>query len=229
MSLINKIEVFGDSILKGIQVQPNSPKYHVENHIDTEAISKKHTVSIVNNSKFGCTVTKGLATLQKRMQKSITFDTVIMDFGGNDCDMDWQAISDNPYQEHLSKTPLQAFISTYKEVIYLLKNHDVLPILTTLPPLAPQRFFDWFCGNLNKENVLIWLGDVMAIYRHQENYSRAVERIALECKVPIVDLRGAFLQHRQMERLLCEDGTHPNTEGQKVITDAFLAFAESGL
>ena len=227
MYLIKNIEVFGDSILKGIQVNSNSLKYHVENHIDTEAISGRYSVSIVNNSKFGCTVTKGLSILKKRLEHGISFDAAIMDFGGNDCDMDWRAISDNPYQEHLPKTTIHVFISTYKELVSLLQNNGVLPILTTLPPLEPQRFFDWFCGKLNKENILKWLGDVIAIYRHQENYSRAIERIALDCNVPIVDLRGAFLQHRRIKHLLCEDGTHPNTEGQKVITDAFLTFAEN--
>ena len=74
--------------------------------------------------------------------------------------------------------------------------------------------------------MLKWLGSVNAIYRVQEHYSRLVEKIAAETNTLIVDLRGAFLKHRRIEGFLCEDGTHPNTEGQKIITEAFLDFAE---
>ena len=37
-----------------------------------------------------------------------------------------------------------------------------------------------------------WLGDVGNIYVWQERYSRAVERLAREENVPLVDVRGAF-------------------------------------
>jgi lysophospholipase L1-like esterase len=111
-------------------------------------------------------------------------------------------------------------------MIAILKEKGIVPVLTTLPPLDPQRFFDWFCKGLNAENVLKWLGNVGTIYRQQEKYSRTVEKIALETGAYLVDLRGAFLAHKRIDHLLCADGTHPNTEGQKVITAAFLDFAE---
>jgi hypothetical protein len=106
----------------------------------------------------------------------------------------------------------------------LVKEKGIRPIVTTLPPLDSHRFFNWFCGGLDKANVLKWLGSVESIYRWQENYSRTIEKIALETGTLLVDLRGAFLKHRRLEHLLCADGTHPNTEGQRVITQAFLDF-----
>jgi len=114
-------------------------------------------------------------------------------------------------------------------MIDLLKKKGIQPILTTLPPIDPQRFFDWFCNGLNKENVLKFLGSINTIYRHQETYSRAVEKIAKDTNCLLVDLRGAFLGKRRVENLLCEDGIHPNTEGQKVITQAFSEFANLAL
>ena len=69
-------------------------------------------------------------------------------------------------------------------------------------------------------------GQYCNIYAHQEQYSRAVERLAWEENVPLVDLRGAFLDHWHLDTLLCEDGTHPNTAGQVLIGQAFRAFAE---
>lgn len=71
-----------------------------------------------------------------------------------------------------------------------------------------------------------WLGSITEIYSQQEKYSYHVAQLAMEEGIPLVDIRGAFLAHGHIGELLCEDGTHPNTMGQKVITQAFLEFAE---
>ena len=96
-----------------------------------------------------------------------------------------------------------------------------------LPPLLSQWFFDWWCRDLDQAAVRAWLGDVSNIYAHQERYSRAVESLAREERVPLVDVRGAFLAHGHLETLLCEDGTHPNSAGQALIGQAFRKFAEA--
>ena len=225
MEVIKKIEVFGDSILRGIQLNVQNMRYHISNNIDLDMLSKKFSLNIVNHSRFGCTVTKGGRNLKKFLAEGGSCDAVVMDFGGNDCDYDWKQISDHPEAEHNPNTPMNTFIDTYLDIIKTLTDSGIKPILTNLPPLEPQKFFDWFCGGFNKANIMSWLGDVNAIYRHQEQYSRNVEKIASETGSPIVDLRGAFLEHKNIGKLLCEDGIHPNTAGQKVITQAFDKFA----
>lgn len=223
-----RVEIFGDSLLKGVQLNPKSLRYHINNNIDVEKIEKTHFLNIRNFARFGCTVTKGLELIEKRLKGKEPFcDAIVMDFGGNDCDYDWQAVSERPDDEHMPHTPLNIFAETYHKIIALLKKNGILPILTTLPPLDAQKFFHWFCNGLNKASVLKWLGDVQHIYRWHENYSRTIEKIAVETNTLLVDLRGAFLRHRKLEHLLCADGIHPNTEGQKVITQAFLEFIES--
>ena len=226
MNVIKNIEVFGDSILKGIQINPLNQRYYVDNHIDQE-ISEARSLHIENFSRFGCTITKGWSLLEKRLRKGICCDTIVMNYGGNDCDFNWKEIAERPQEPHLPHTPLDLFTAQYRKIIRTLKERGIQPILTTLPPLIPQKFFDWFCRGLNLENIMTWLGDVGTIYRFQENYSRTVEQIARETQVPLVDLRGAFLHHRTIDHLFCEDGTHPNTAGQQLITSAFLAFAET--
>jgi len=227
MSIQRRVEIFGDSLLKGIQLNSQSLRYQINNHIDVEQIEKTHSLDIKNFAKFGCTVTKGLALIEKRLKGKAPFcDAIVMDFGGNDCDHNWQAVSERPNDQHLPHTPIEVFTKTYLNIIALLKENGIRPILTTLPPLDPQKFFHWFCSGLDKTRILKWLGDVHLIYRWQECYSRAVEKIAAETDTLLVDLRGAFLKHRNLEHLLCEDGTHPNTEGQKIMTQAFLEFIE---
>jgi len=223
------IELFGDSILKGIQINPINKKYYINNEIDVEKLSDKYLLQIKNYSSFGCTVTKGSKLLKKRLEKNIACDAIVMDYGGNDCDYNWRAISENPEGIYSPNTPLELFTETYSDIIDTLKKKGILPILTTLPPLQAQNFFDWFCKDLNKTNILIWLGEIKNIYAHQELYSKAIEKIALEKRVPLVDLRGAFLKAGNMNGLLCEDGTHPNTSGQKIIASSFHEFADGFL
>jgi len=230
MKIHRKIEVFGDSLLKGIQVNPQNMRYHVDNNIDVAKIEQTHLLSIKNYSKFGCTVTKGFKLIDKHLEKleqnDSLCDAIVMNYGGNDCDFNWKEIAERPNDEHFPNTPLETFTETYRTIIERLKQKGIRPIVTTLPPLDAQRFFNWFCQGLNKENILKWLGDVEAIYRWQEKYSRAVEKIATDTNTLIVDVRREFMSREKFKDFICEDGAHVNTEGQKLITQAFLNFFE---
>jgi lysophospholipase L1-like esterase len=219
--------IFGDSILRGIQLDRENKRYRVDNHIDLAEIGRKHSLVIDNFSMFGCTIRKGISILQKRLEKR-KMDVAVIEYGGNDCDFNWKEISERPGEKHEPHTPLNVFAAAYYQIIRTLKEKCIVPVLTTLPPLEPQRFFDWFCGSLNRDNILFWLGSISNIYRFQENYSRVIGKIAAETKSLLVDLRGAFLEHRRSEDLLCEDGIHPNTAGQEVITGAFLDLPGAG-
>ena len=222
---LHDIQVLGDSILKGIQVDPQTGKYITKNEMDSRRIAKDYALEIENHSHFGCTITKGAKLLDRMLERGMACDAVVMDFGGNDCDYKWPEIAENPDGIHLPAVPLGEFVDQYRKVIGKLKERGIVPILTTLPPLEPQRFFDWWCGGLNQENVLRWMGGVVNIYAHQENYSRAVEDVARMEQVPLVDIRRAFLHHGRIGDLICADGTHPNSTGQQLITEAFEEFA----
>ncbi|MDR2572408.1 MAG: SGNH/GDSL hydrolase family protein [Oscillospiraceae bacterium] len=228
MDLYRNVEIFGDSILKGVQLSDENMRYHVDNNIDVDLLEKRFRLSINNFSKFGCTISKAFSLIEKRIKSGkLQCDAIVMNLGGNDCDFDWKAVSERPDDEHQPNTPLDVFFDTYCKIINFLKENGIRPIITTLPPLDAQRFFDWFCGGLEKKaNVIKWLGSVESIYRWQENYSRTIEKIAEETGTLLVDLRGAFLKYRKLEHLLCADGTHPNTEGQRVITQEFFDFIE---
>ena len=229
MEIIRKIEIFGDSILKGIQINPQNRRYHVNNNIDIGMLSKRFSLNIVNHSKLGCTVTKGKAVLYRFLDKAPDCAAILMDFGGNDCDFDWKSISENPDHDHHPNTPLCKFVKIYSDLVEKIRSSGIRPVITNLPPIDPQRYFDWFCKGLKKDNIMRWLGDINAIYRYQELYSRTVEDISRNSGALLVDLRTAFLKERRLDRYLCEDGIHPNTEGQMLMTQAFTNFCASAL
>ena len=228
MEKMKNINIFGDSILKGIQINPVNKKYYVGS-TSLDMLSEKYSIQIKNYSSFGCTVTKGSSLLKKLLDKNNVCDAIIMDYGGNDCDYNWREISEHPESDHLPNTPMKLFVETYSGIIDTLKKKGIMPILATLPPLEPQRFFEWFCKDLNKTNILKWLGGINNIFYHQESYSKEIEKLAMEKQVPLIDFRGAFLEQGDVGRLLCEDGTHPNTSGQEIITSSLCDFADKFL
>lgn len=228
MENMKKINIFGDSILKGIQINPENKKYYVGS-TSLDMLSEKYSIQIKNYSSFGCTVTKGSSLVKKILDKNTACDAIIMDYGGNDCDYNWKEISEHPENDHLPNTPIKLFVETYSRIIDTLKKKGIMPILATLPPLEPQRFFEWFCKDLNKANIMKWLGGINKIFYHQESYSKEIEKLAFEKQVSIIDFRGAFLKQGDVGRLLCEDGTHPNTLGQEIITSSLCDFADKFL
>ena len=215
-----RLVIFGDSIAKGVTYQDG--RYHLCSEHNFDALAQKGIV-VSNFAKMGaCSDT--VLTIAKKRLDACEGAQVILSFGGNDCDFRWKEIAEDPTGDHQPNVPLPEFVELYREMIRRARSHGIRPILTNLPPLDSERFFNWWCGDLDKEAVMRWLGDVGNIYVWQERYSRAVERLAREENVPLVDVRGAFLDYGHLEQTLCADGTHPNTVGQGLITKAFQDF-----
>ena len=149
-----------------------------------------------------------------------------MEYGGNDADFRWNEVAARPFDEHLPNTPLPVFTETMRRMVESLRAHNVRPVLSTLPPISSERYLNWITRDgLSKESILTWLGDENAIYRYQENYSRAIERLAGELSCTLVDLRSAFLEKRMLLPYLCEDGIHPNDAGQRLIHEVLAEVA----
>ena len=143
----------------------------------------------------------------------------VLEFGGNDCDFDWAAISETPQGRHRCHTPPETFVSEYREAVRLLRDGGRTPLMMSLPPILSERYLDFICRTgLSRQNILDWLGDPEAISRWQETYSNLIEQIAREELVRMIDLRRAFLESEQpLEDLICADGIHPSVKGQELI------------
>lgn len=225
--LIKQIRIYGDSILKGVMLDKNTNKYYVGIKDNMEKITTNYPINIVNNTRFGCTITKGYEQLTRDLKTGFECDYIILEYGGNDCDFNWQEVSDSPDKKHLPHTPIHMFKKTYVNMIKELKAKNITPILISLPPISAHKYIDWISRNLNKDNIISWLKDVDKLYRYQELYSRTVENIAKETGCLFVDVRTKFLEKDNIDDYLCEDGIHPNKKGHKIILKAFTDFLDT--
>lgn len=228
--VVQKIGIWGDSLLKGVVFDEVTGKYRATKECAVNLFSRVFkSVDIKNNSRFGCTAPKAEANLEKSLEKGFYADAVLLEFGGNDCDFNWAEVSANPEIEHLPNTPRPQFINSMKKMVDELIKHNIKPILSNLPPINSDMYFDWICQmeRVDGDNVLYWLKDKTVIYRQQESYSRAIENLATEYNLPLVDIREPFLEIRDYKSYLCVDGIHLNEKGQAIMCDTFKNFAAS--
>ncbi len=210
-----QIGIFGDSISKGIVLDETTHHYGTLKKEINQWISP--VASLHNFSVMGSTIQKGLAIITRHTDQLADYQNVFLEFGGNDCDFDWQAVSERPQAHHEPHTPLKQFETLYTKAVRLIQEKKGNPILLTLPPLDPQRYFQWISRNLHANNILHFLGSTDTIYRWQEMYNMKVLLLAQKLRVPVVDIRSAFLAQHHYQSLLCEDGIHPNRKGHRFI------------
>ena len=114
------VTVYGDSILKGITL--DNGKYVVDRTAE-ERLARERSLDIRNLCRFGATVSKGLTLIQKDLAKNGSPEGyALLEFGGNDCDFDWSAVSERPQAHHEPHTPLKQFEALYTKAIQLIQE-----------------------------------------------------------------------------------------------------------
>lgn len=220
------ITVWGDSILKGVILDENDGKYKVLKDSSINNFAQITGFNVMNHAYFGMTSTKALNRISTSIDKKSAdkSDIAIIEFGGNDCDFNWSEVAGNPDSSHQPKTTIEAFKNSLQNMIDMFREKGVTPVLMNLPPLEPERYFNWISRGLSKENILRFLGDVARIYRWQEAYNNAVEWVSRQKNCKMVDVRERFLLSRDYGLHFCADGIHPNEKGHKKILEALLEF-----
>ena len=222
------IVLFGDSIAKGVIFDPVKGKYAVLKNSFAQLVQARIKGQIHNAGRFGSVITKGLSTLQRDVISKRP-DIAVLEFGGNDCDFNWDEIARDPDREYSPNTTLNAYITSLKEMIGTLREQGIVPVLMTLPPLDPDKYFKWVSKDdeLSAQNILKWLGTVSRIYWWHERYNAALMQVAEEMKVRWIDIRGAFLSTHDYREYICEDGIHPNEKGHQLIANKIIHYMEN--
>ena len=220
---ITGISCWGDSIGKGVMYDAARGRYSIFKDNIFELLKHTLSVPVENYALMGATAPHGARRMDKAQLRPGSI--AIIEYGGNDCDMPWQAISEEPDGEHNPRTPVRAFWDAMQYMIGRVRAAGATPVLVTPPPLDADRYFSWIARGRNAANILRYLGDVQRIYRWQEYYADQVREIADSTGCALLNIRDGFLAQRELPNLLCADGIHPNAEGYRLINEFGLKAA----
>ena len=215
------ITIWGDSIFKGVIFDEARGRYAILRDNVVAALSKALGIAVDNRARMGLTSAGG--------EQEMTPDALrpgglaVIEFGGNDCDLNWKAVAAAPEQAHAANVPLDEFKARLTALTDRARAGGMRPVLVTPPPLCAQRYFDWVTRGLDAGAVLRYLGDVDYIYRWQETYADAVRAVSERTASLLFDLRSAFLQAGGLPSLMCADGIHPNAKGHALMMNAAKA------
>ncbi len=216
---MSNVCIFGDSLAKGVVFDSAKQKYSslAESFVNT--VCSAFRFETKNFSRFGCTVTKGAEIVRRHTQDISDSKYTVLEFGGNDSDFKWSEIAASPESEHEPNTTMELFSSEYRRIITDVRSAGGQPVLLNLPPIAPDKYFEWISRGLDAKSILRWLGGTPEyIYRWHESYSAQICEIARDEGTLLIDIRSPLLLERDYRRLLCEDGIHPNEEGHRFIS-----------
>ncbi|MCL1854105.1 MAG: SGNH/GDSL hydrolase family protein [Clostridia bacterium] len=212
-----RIRIWGDSLLKGVVFDELRNRYTI---LKDNCISKLKGMlpfPVENYSRMGCTAAQALDLVKN--EPLTGGGLALIEFGGNDCDMDWPAVAANPKADHQPKTPPARFAAQLEDLVARTRAAGMEPMLAVPTPLFAPRYFNWVTRGLDSAAVLAFLGDVQRIYRWQELYAFAALRTAAALNCSILDLRTPFLERKHYENLLCIDGIHPNADGHALMLE----------
>jgi len=224
LDLYRKIGIWGDSVLKGVVFDEAKGAYRILAAGCAESVARVLNLSILNKSRFGCTIDKGMRQLERALADGLDCDLVLLEYGGNDCDFEWAAVATDPSLPHEPHTPLPQFKETYRQMIAMLRQNRIEPLVMSLPPIDAERYFEFIVSRgPDRNRIMAFLGDVQLIYRHQEAYSLAVTTLAATEGCRYAPVREAFLAARDCPGLICADGIHPNERGHELMQTVFTS------
>ena len=223
-----KLVALGDSIIKGVLVQSEGERsrYSLADKSIVECCAEKLGGESLNLGKMGCTIEAGERILNRYLDKMSGAQYVLLEYGGNDSDYNWQEVAEAPEKEHFPRTRLEVFEQVYERVINKIKEMGAIPLVLSLPPMDAERYFTFFSQKWEdgfRANVMRWLGgSTNTIMSGHELYNLATMRIAQRTGVQWIDVTSGLLKDNHFRDYLCDDGIHPNEMGQRKMAEAII-------
>lgn len=221
------IGIWGDSILKGLVLQPGRNRYTVLKEEDAVTLVQQQLeLPVHNHCRIGINSKKGLDLLDQYIDRYKAGDIALLCFGGNDSDFDWKEVAEDPDANHLSQVTPEDFRKNLIQMVEKIRNVQMVPLLVALPPIDSERYFQWISRGIEKKNqILKWLGDVDRISRYHSQYNEIIRGIAEEMNVRFINIRKAFCEKGDFRSFLCGDGIHPNAQGHRCMAEEMLHYA----
>jgi len=215
--MLKEITVLGDSIARGLMYDHDAARYRVCKNTFMGALTAKG-YKVRNLARVGCTVDKATELFEGCEKKDGAL--LAVELGGNDSDLIWKEVSENPDVYHEAVVLLRAYRERLTALLRRARAGGLSPIVVTPLPVVADRYMDWVSRGLDAAAIRRYLGCSEYIYHWQERYAFEAMKAAAREDCPVFDLRSVFLGRRDFSELFCEDGIHPNADGHAVIARA---------
>ncbi|MEQ2528375.1 GDSL-type esterase/lipase family protein [Bacillaceae bacterium CLA-AA-H227] len=220
-----KIICFGDSLTRGVTfvkgrlkiLKNNYPKILQELFLNNYKDEFGEDIHIMNKGVFN----DNSDLLIQRLERDVIQekpDYVIIEIGGNDCDFVWAEVAKNPTDVHEATVPVERYINNLKSIVIKIKEAGPTPILSTLPPLDPVRYYERIMESYSSQ-VSDWICKVGGIEHWHSNYNRSLKKLAEELNVMSIDVRSAIKRAGDLKDLISDDGIHLTEKGYKVFAE----------
>ena len=217
---MKRFYLWGDSIGKGVIFSRERNRYCLAPE-RCERRLQEAGVALESHARMGATIGQGYADFAA--SRTEPGSVAVIEFGGNDCDLDWSEVAKNPEIFHDGRTPLAEFQQMLRLFARDARARGMRPVMVLPPPLPSQRYFRWISRGRDAEAVMRYLGDVEHIGRWHDSYVETIRAVAEETGSGLLDLHTPFVKARDFLSLICEDGIHPSAAGQELMARVALS------
>lgn len=218
-----KIICFGDSVTRGVSFVSGRLRILKKNYPNIlsglfKGNEATKDIDVVNKGVFNDNSDSLMARLEKDVLKENP-SFVLIGVGGNDCNFTWQEVAERPNDEHSATVPFDRYVNNLTSIIAKIKEEGATPILLTLPPLDPVRYYTYI-SNLFTSKISQWICKVGGIEHWHGLYNRTAKKVAQELDVQLIDIRTAMKKAGDLATLISDDGIHPTEQGYEAISAA---------
>lgn len=219
-----KIICFGDSLTRGVSFVKGRVRIIKDNY---PAFLEK--LFSVNDPADTIVLNKGVFNdnsdlLMKRLEKDVLSEEpnyVLLNVGGNDCNFKWQEVAENPESDHDPIVPINRYIENIGQMVTKMKQSNITPILLTLPPLDPVRYYK-FIADRYGTTISHWISSCGGIEHWHSLYNLQLNKLIEQLNLPSIDVRTALKKAGNITDFISDDGIHLNSEGYKKMSDVIF-------
>ena len=221
-----KIVCFGDSLTRGVSVVKGRLRIVKENYpaFLQELLSQQEedNVTVINKGVFNDTSDLLLSRLEKDVINEHP-DYTIIEVGGNDCNFNWKEVGENPDKEHQANVSLDRYLENINMIVTRLQESGVTPIIATLPPLDPVRYYQTI-SKQSTSSVGNWISKMGGIEHWHGMYNYHLNNLADELSIAKIDVRSAIKKAGDLVQLISDDGIHLTKKGYRAFSEAVYNF-----
>lgn len=217
-----KIVCFGDSLTRGVSyvkgrvriLKENYPSF-LEKQLKTDQMDD---MVIINKGVFN----DNSKLLVDRLDKDVISEHpnfVLIGVGGNDCNFKWEEVAAFPDDTHEAIVPLSEYIENIKRIVMRVKESNITPILLTLPPLDPVRYYQYI-ASVYGSKISHWISRCGGIDHWHNMYNKQLKILVDQLDVITIDVRSALCKSGEIDELVSDDGIHLNSTGYREMSNA---------